>query len=55
MRLKNPRNIVNKKVNEALIITKSRIFYTKIYFSCLSNWFGKYENYPLPLRVGAQC
>ena len=55
MRLKNPWNIVHKKVNETLIITKSRIFYTKIYFSCLSNWFGKYENHPLPLRVGAQC
>ena len=27
MNLKNPRNIVNKKVNEALIITKSRIFF----------------------------
>ena len=51
MRLKNPRNIVNKKVNEAF--TTSRIFYTKIYFSCLSNWFGKYENHPLPLKVGA--
>ena len=29
MRLKNPRNIVNKKVNETLIITKSRIFLHK--------------------------
>ena len=53
MRLKNPRNIVNKKVNEAF--TKSRIFYIKIYSSCLSNLFGKYENHPLLLRVGAQC
>ena len=52
MRLKIPRHTISKKVNEAL--TKSRIFYTKIYFSCLSNRFGKYENYPLPLRVGAQ-
>ena len=53
MRLKNPRNIVNQKVNEDL--TKSRIFYKKFYFSCLSNWFSKYKNYPLLLWVGAQC
>ena len=29
MRLKNPRNIVNRKVNEALITTKSRFFLHK--------------------------
>ena len=48
MSLKNPRNIVNKKVNEALIITKSRFFTQKFTFHAYPTDLANTKTIPSP-------
>ena len=51
MSLKNPRNIVNKKVNEALITTKSRFFTQKFTFHAYSTDLANTKT--IPSRSGS--